>query len=62
MSRDWKLNPSFFKVCKDDAINICSEKKNNCHETEYSADEGPLVLPYSINILTIKITKIDPNI
>ncbi len=38
------MNPSLFKVCKEDAINICSAQ-SNWHETGIDVNVGPLVLP-----------------
>ena len=38
------MNPSLFKICKNDAINICNAK-SDWHEWGTNVDEGPLVLP-----------------
>lgn len=44
VARDWKLTPSLYKACKEDARSVCSAKTTWDDEST-DVDNGPLVLP-----------------
>lgn len=50
VSRDWKLTPSLFKACKDDAVKYCNAN-SKWDDWTTNVDNGPLVLPCLFHLI-----------
>lgn len=50
VSRDWKLTPSLFKACKEDAVKHCNANPK-WDDWSTNVDNGPLVLPCLFHLI-----------